>query len=111
MLRSVIQSEKSTLAREINLHLNPPAPRLRLDQIYVGRMFTKEGLKADPTKTEAINKMPVPEDIPALQRFLGVVNYLEKYIPKLSELAAPLRHLTHRDTAWCWLPRHQKAFD
>lgn len=98
-------------AREINLRLNPLKCKFRLDQVcYVGHIFTKEGLKADPTKTEAINKMPVPEDVPALQRFLGMVNYLGKYIPKLSEIAAPLRQLTRRDTAWCWLPQHQQAF-
>lgn len=77
----------------------------------MGIVFTKEGLKADPTKTEAITKMPVPEDVPAIQQFLGMVNYLGKFIPKLSELAAPLRQLTHRDTAWSWLPQHQQAFD
>lgn len=99
-------------AREINLRLNPLKCKFRLDQVcYVGHIFTKEGLKADPTKTEAINKMPVPEDVPALQRFLGMVNYLGKYIPKLSEIAAPLRQLTRRDTAWCWLPQRQQAFD
>lgn len=99
-------------AREINLRLNPLKFKFRLDQVcYVGHIFTKEGLKADPTKTEVINKMPVPEDVPALQRFLGMVNYLGKYIPKLSEIAAPLKQLTRRDTAWCWLPQHQQAFD
>lgn len=75
----------------------------------MGHTFTKEGLKADPTKTKAINKMPVLVDIPALQQFL--VNFLGKYILKLSELAAPLRQLTQRDSTWCWLPEPQQAFD
>ncbi|CAL9687239.1 unnamed protein product [Knipowitschia caucasica] len=99
-------------AREINLKLNPRKCKFRLDQVcYVGHLFTKEGLKADPTKTEAISKMPVPEDSLAVQRFLGMVNYLGKFIPNLSSIAAPLRLLTHKDTAWCWLPQHQQAFE
>ncbi|CAL9702176.1 unnamed protein product [Knipowitschia caucasica] len=45
-------------AREINLKLNPRKCKFRLDQVcYVGHLFTKEGLKADPAKTEAISKM------------------------------------------------------
>ncbi|KAJ7996604.1 hypothetical protein DPEC_G00238780 [Dallia pectoralis] len=40
-----------------------------------------------------------------------MVNYLGKFIPNLSETAAPLRQLTHKDTAWCWFPQHQQAFD
>lgn len=31
-----------------------------------------------------------------------MVNYLGKFIPNFSEIAAPLRQLTHKDTAWCW---------
>lgn len=99
-------------AREINLRLNHLKCKFRLDQVcYVGHIFTKEGLKADPAKTVAITAMPVPQDIPAMQRFLGMVNYLGKFIPNLSEIAAPLRQLTHKDTAWCWFPQHQQAFD
>ncbi|KAL0963940.1 hypothetical protein UPYG_G00315590 [Umbra pygmaea] len=55
--------------------------------------------------------MPVPQDVPAMQRFLGMVNYLGKFIPNYSDIAAPLRQLTHKDTAWCWFPQHQQAFD
>lgn len=99
-------------ARQINLRLNCLKCKFRLDQVcYVGHIFTKEGLKADPAKTVAITNMPVPQDVPAVQRFLGMVNYLGKFIPNLSEIAAPLRQLTHKDTAWCWFPQHQQAFD
>ena len=89
--------------REVNLKLNPDKCKFRLDQVaYVGHIFTSEGLKADPSKTTAINDMPIPTDVTSLQRFLGMVNYLSKYIPNLSDIAAPLRKLTHKETAWCW---------
>uniref|UniRef100_A0A3Q2DE46 Gypsy retrotransposon integrase-like protein 1 n=1 Tax=Cyprinodon variegatus TaxID=28743 RepID=A0A3Q2DE46_CYPVA len=101
-----------TRAREVNLRLNPAKCKFRLEQVlYVGHIFTCEGLKADPTKTAAINAMPVPTDVTSLQRFLGMVNYLGKYIQNLSEIAAPLRQLTHKETAWCWFQQHQEAFD
>lgn len=79
-------------AREVNLRLNLLKCRLRLDEVsYVGHVFTKDGLRADPSKTTAISEMAVPPDVPALQRFLGMVNYLGKFIPNFSELSAPLR--------------------
>lgn len=41
-------------ACEIKLRLNPLKCKFRLDQVcYVDHLFTKEGLKTDPTKTEA----------------------------------------------------------
>lgn len=55
--------------------------------------------------------MPVPTDVTALQRFLGMVNYLSKYIPNLSDIAAPLRKLTRKETAWCWFQQHQETFE
>lgn len=98
--------------REVNLRLNPLKCKFRLSQVgYVGHVFTSEGLKADPSKTSAIKEMPVPADVPALQRFLGMVNYLGKFIPNFSQLSAPLRQLTHKDTEWTWHEQQQKAFE
>ncbi len=99
-------------AREVKLKLNPAKCKFRLDQVsYVGHNITSEGLKADPSKIKAISEMPDPKDVPALQRFLGMVNYLGKYIPKFSDVAAPLRKLTHKETAWCWYKQHQQAYN
>uniref|UniRef100_A0A669EUY2 Gypsy retrotransposon integrase-like protein 1 n=1 Tax=Oreochromis niloticus TaxID=8128 RepID=A0A669EUY2_ORENI len=99
-------------AREVNLRLNPLKCKFRLNQVsYVGHIFTSEGLKADPSKTAAIKEMPVPADVQALQRFLGMVNYLGKFIPNFSHLSAPLRQLTHKDSEWMWDTQHQTAFD
>lgn len=90
-------------AREVNLRLNPLKCRFQLNEVsYVGHVFTSDGLKADPSKTKAISEMPVPADVPALQRFLGMINYLGKFIPNYSQLTALLQQLTHKDTEWAW---------
>lgn len=70
-------------------------------------VFTSDG----PSKTTAINEMQVPTDVISLQRFLGMVNYLGKLIPYLSDISASLRELTHKDTAWSWYAQHQTAFE
>ena len=83
-------------AREINLKLNPSKCKFRLKQVgYVGHLFTDHGLQPDPEKITAITDMPVPEDVTALQRFLGMFNYLAKFVDNLSETTAPLRQLLH----------------
>lgn len=99
-------------ARKINLKLNTKKCRFRvLEVTYVGHVFTASRLKPDPQKTTAISGMSSPTDVPSLQRFLGMVNYLGKFIPDLRELSAPLRDLIKKDNAWAWFPQHQKAFD
>lgn len=92
-------------ARQVKLTLNPKKCKFRLKEVsYVGHIFTDKGLKADPTKIAAINDMPSPEDKVSLQRFLGMINYLGKFIPNLSELSAPLRQLLHKAVVWSWRP-------
>ena len=44
--------------------------------------------------------MPLPPNKKELQRFLGMVNYLAKFIPNLSDHTAPLRSLLEKDTIW-----------
>ncbi len=78
-------------ARQVNLKLNPQRCKFRLKEVsYVGHLFTERGLKPDPTKIQAITEMPPPNEKNALQCFLGMANYLGKFIPNFSELAAPL---------------------
>lgn len=51
-----------------------------------------------------------PEEKQGLLRFLGMTNYLVKFIPGYSELTAPLPELLHQDVDWCWLEPHTAAF-
>lgn len=53
---------------------------------FMGHLLTSESLKLDPENTQAILQMPEREDIPALRRFLGIVSYLGKFMPHLSEI-------------------------
>ena len=94
----------STSAREWNLRLNKDkVKRARTSVQFMGHLLTPEGLKADPGKIEAILAMPEPENAAALKRFLGMVNYLAKFMPHLSDMTEPLRGLDDKDVEWQWL--------
>ena len=73
-------------------------------------MASGEGLKIQPDNVRAIVEMPEPEDITAVQRLVGVVTYLSKFVPRLTEITGPLRDLTRQDTDWTWGPAQKKAF-
>ena len=95
--------------RERNLKLNKKKARLRQQVPFIGHILTPEGLKPDPHKVEAIVGMPDPTDVQCLRRFLGMVNYLSKFLPHLSEETEVLRKLTEKDAEWCWLQSHTDA--
>ena len=98
-------------ARSVNLKFNKNKLRLKLDQVtYMGQLFTSEGLKPDPIKVEAIASMPRPDDKRAVQRLLGCVNYLSRFMPQLSKVSEPLRKLTEKNVMFTWDSSQEEAF-
>ena len=78
---------------------------------FHGHLLTTEGLKPDPEKVRAIVEMPRPKDRGDILRLNGMVNYLSRFLPHLSDVMKPLRDLTHKDAAWCWDDLQEKAWN
>ena len=98
--------------RNKSLKLNESKLQLRKDRVaFMGHLITADGLRPDPDKVSAIVDMPSPIDKQAVQRFLGMVNYVQKFAPHLSEVTKPLRDLVKNDTEFTWDEHvHGKAF-
>ena len=77
---------------------------------YMGHVFTAEGLKVDQDKVKAITSMPQPDGPQAVRRFLGMANFLSRFVANMSKLSAPLRSLTDQENEWIWEPVHERAF-
>ena len=91
-----------------NLTLNRKKVQLRKKSVpYMGHLLTNQGVAIDPKKVSAISEMEAPTDITGLKHFLGMVNYLAKFMPCLSHDCEILRQLEHKDVKWDWLANHQ----
>ena len=98
-------------ARMNNLSLNPKKIQFKsTDFRFFGHRLTPEGLKPDPEKIKAIVEMKAPQSIQTLQSFNGMVNYLKRFSPVLSELSEPLCRLIKQNTVWAWESKQQQAF-
>ena len=85
--------------RKSGLKLNKSKCVIGTSEItFLGHNLSNKGIKPDPSKIEAIINMPIPNNKTELQRFLGMVNYLGKFIPNISNVTAPLRQLLQKDT-------------
>ena len=99
-------------ARMNNLSLNPDKIQFKYtDCKFFGHRLTPEGLKLNPEKVKAIVDMKPLQSIQTLQSFNGMVNYLKRFIPVLTELSEPLRRLQKHDTVWTWESEQQTAFE
>ena len=59
-------------------------------------------MKPDPDKVEAILKLETPGTKEEIERLKGTVNYLAKFLPRLSQVMEPLRRLTQTGVEWYW---------
>jgi len=78
---------------------------------FMGHKLTDKGVEPDPSKVTAIKGMPRPTDKAAVQRFLGMCQYLSKFCRNLSEIVLPLRDLTKQDAVFAWSNMHENSFD
>ena len=81
------------------------------DLIFLGHRITDKGIFADPEKIKAIKDMETPKDKKGVQRFLGMVNFVSKFIPDVSHITAPLRKLINKDEPFQITTEHLEAID
>ena len=97
-------------AREKNVRFNMEKLQFKMSEVaYMDNVISASGLQACQKKVEAIQKMPMPEDKPSLQRLLGMIRYLAQFIPNESSITAPLRLLLKKDSPWNWNHEHTAA--
>lgn len=90
-------------ARSVGIKFNRDKCEFCVTQVtYLGHTFNAEGMKIDQTKLRAITEMPSPSDRQALERFLGMTNYVSKFIPNYAEKVSALRNLLKKDSSWWW---------
>lgn len=77
----------------------------------MGHQITSEGMRADPAKVEAVTKMPRPRNLTELRRFMGIVNFMAKFLPKIAVVMHPLHNLLKEDTTFQWSSHEQAAFE
>ena len=106
-LRAVLDRIKAK-----NLKLNKDKCELFCQELtFIGDRVGADGVKVDPEKVKVVQNMKEPQNKKDLQQFLGMVNYLMKWIPNCATKTAPLRHLLLEKNAWVWETQQQEAFD
>ena len=78
------------LCQDRGLKLHIEKLKLRQTEVsFIGHVETRNDLRVDPAKVKAIRDIPAPTDKAAVQRLLGLVQYLSKFLPNLSDITKP----------------------
>lgn len=78
---------------------------------YIGHVISENGIAPDNTKIESIQKLPVPQNKKELERLIGMLTYVSKFVKNFADKTAPLRNLLKKDVVFEWNMEQQEAFE
>ena len=72
---------------------------------FYGTVFSAQGMKPNPIKIQALQDIPTPQN--QKQLFLGLVNYLQSFLP---DIATKTTFLQEQVSQWDWRPSTDSSF-
>lgn len=87
--------------RRYGISLNPKKSDFSLKEgKLLGHILSADGVKIDPKRVEAIQKLSLPRSKKDIQSFLGTINFIRRFIANFAEL---IKHIT------CMLKKNSKV--
>ena len=78
---------------------------------FLGYNISPNGFASDEDKIKSISDWPVPTTKRRVQSFLGLTNYLRKFVVNFATLAIPLQRLCGKKVPFVWDADCQNAFE
>ena len=101
-----------SIVRKNNLWLNASKLQFQLKEVsFFGHKWNSKGISPDPMKIHAIKQMVFLPDKESMQSFLGMINFLNRYSPRLAKLSTTLRELCRIHEDYKPKSEHHKCFN
>ena len=95
-----------------NLRLNPKKCIFGVTSgKLLGHIVSQKGIEVDPDKVKAIQDMPVPKTEKEVRGFLGKIQYISRFISKLTTIYEPIFKVLRKGQKVEWDEQCQKLFD
>lgn len=76
----------------------------------LGHIISAEGIKIDPKRVKAIQKVDLPRNKTEVQAFIGQVNFLRRFIAAFAEIMKWITSMLRKDSYIEWTPEAKKSF-
>jgi hypothetical protein len=98
--------------RRFGISLNPKKILFGLEEgKLLGHIISKDGIKIDPSRIEAIQKLEHPRNLKELQSFIGRIKFLRRFIPNLEELLRNITNVLKKDVKIKWDSESRQSFE
>ena len=97
--------------RQYNFRLNPDMCVFGVDRgKFLRFMLTQRGIEANPEKCKAIIEMRSPTTIKEVQRIIGRLTAISRFLPKLAEQTQPIVQLLKKSARFTWTDDCEQIF-
>ena len=84
--------------RKFGVSLNPKKSNFSLEEGKLsGHIISKDGIKIDPNRVDAIQKIEIPRTKKEIQSFIGRVNFLRRFISNFAEIMKHITNMLRKD--------------
>jgi hypothetical protein len=83
----------------------------KLEVTYLDHVIFQNGNKVNPSKSEAVQSFPLPQNKHDVSSFLGLASNYGKFVKGYSKIEYPLNRLLIKDTTFKWTKDCQRAFE
>ncbi|RVW18283.1 Retrovirus-related Pol polyprotein from transposon 17.6 [Vitis vinifera] len=98
--------------RKFRLRLNPKKCTFGVTSgKLLGHIVSERGIEVDPDKIKAILDMPAPKTEKEIRGFLGRLQYISRFIARLTDICEPIFRLLRKNQPTVWNDDCQFAFE
>ena len=91
--------------------MNPKKSNFALEEgKLLGHIISKDGIKIDPDRVNAILKVGEPRSKKEIQSFLGQVNFLRRFIPNFAKILMTITNMLKKGHEIKWTAEAKKYF-
>ena len=97
---------------KFGVSLNPKKPHFTLEEGKIlGHIISKDGIKIDPARVEAIGQIALPRSKKEVQSFIGKVNFLRRFIIDCAENMRIITKMLRKGNENRWSPKAKRSFE
>jgi hypothetical protein len=98
--------------RKYGLSLNPKKSHFAMQEgKLLGHIVSRDGIRIDPKRVEAIETLVIPRNVKEIQSFLGKINFLRRFVPNFAEIVKLITDMLKKNSEVKWTTEARASFD
>jgi hypothetical protein len=97
--------------RKFGLSLNPKKSHFAMQEgKLLGHIVSRDGIRIDPKRVEAIETLAIPRNVKEIQSFLGKINFLRRFVPNFVEIVKLITDMLRKNNEVKWKEEAKASF-